>query len=382
MYTYFVIVNMIDKHICYSIIKGTLMKAFISVPYMFWEQFFADWMGGREMSTLAELCERESSLSRVQIEFLRELSASLPFVADLAHANLRLYVSAMKEGVVLAEEIRPNTVLSETELHFPEEAALVEETFRSGKPIAKKWEGDTEVTAGVWVYAVTDFGGAVIAVVSLSFRSVFPMEEYAQLLHAAGMVLKCGRKLQPDIYGRLAPEDGILIADRFHRIVFADDMVLHIYRILGVGSLVGRQLLDSRLGRAIDREIITKERPWERELETGKRILRERRMDFTSGGNAMGHIVILSDITELRQREQEARIQEALIRRIEELEEEMEQLKDSLETRKLMDRAKGILMTAHGLTEMESYRRIQRYAMTKRMTIKEVAEAILKAANK
>lgn len=62
------------------------------------------------------------------------------------------------------------------------------------------------------------------------------------------------------------------------------------------------------------------------------------------------------------------------------LEHELDKLKDSLEMRKTMDRAKGIIMAAHKLSEQEAYRRIQQYAMTKRITIKEVAEAIVKAA--
>lgn len=62
------------------------------------------------------------------------------------------------------------------------------------------------------------------------------------------------------------------------------------------------------------------------------------------------------------------------------LEHELDKLKDSLEMRKTMDRAKGIIMAAHKLSEQEAYRRIQQYAMTKRVTIKEVAEAIVRAA--
>ena len=60
------------------------------------------------------------------------------------------------------------------------------------------------------------------------------------------------------------------------------------------------------------------------------------------------------------------------------LEKELEAVKQSLETRKTLDRAKGVLMDACGLTESEAYRRIQQYSMTKRLTIKEVAEAIVR----
>lgn len=67
---------------------------------------------------------------------------------------------------------------------------------------------------------------------------------------------------------------------------------------------------------------------------------------------------------------------------IKELEKELEGVKNSLENRKLLDRAKGILMDAHGLNESEAFRRIQQYSMNKRKSIREVAEMIINAATK
>ncbi|MDT8900031.1 ANTAR domain-containing response regulator [Anaeroselena agilis] len=64
------------------------------------------------------------------------------------------------------------------------------------------------------------------------------------------------------------------------------------------------------------------------------------------------------------------------------LERELEEVKNSLETRKILDRAKGILMDAYSLSESEAYRRIQQYSMSKRKSIREVAEAIVEAATK
>ncbi|EAX46891.1 response regulator receiver and ANTAR domain protein [Thermosinus carboxydivorans Nor1] len=65
-----------------------------------------------------------------------------------------------------------------------------------------------------------------------------------------------------------------------------------------------------------------------------------------------------------------------------ELERELEEVKNSLETRKVLDRAKGILMDAYNLTESEAYRRIQQYSMSKRKSIREVAQAIVEAATR
>jgi AmiR/NasT family two-component response regulator len=59
------------------------------------------------------------------------------------------------------------------------------------------------------------------------------------------------------------------------------------------------------------------------------------------------------------------------------LEHEVVGLTDRLETRKMVERAKGLLMARHGLTEPEAFRWIQRGAMDRRTTMKAVAQAIL-----
>lgn len=65
-----------------------------------------------------------------------------------------------------------------------------------------------------------------------------------------------------------------------------------------------------------------------------------------------------------------------------EIEQELLDLRNSLETRKILDRAKGMLMDAYNLSEQEAFRRIQQYSMAKRKSIREVAEAIIDASKK
>jgi response regulator NasT len=61
------------------------------------------------------------------------------------------------------------------------------------------------------------------------------------------------------------------------------------------------------------------------------------------------------------------------------LEREVGSLKEALETRKLIERAKGVLMESHGLRESEAFHRIRKTSMDARKSMKEVAEAILLA---
>ena len=59
------------------------------------------------------------------------------------------------------------------------------------------------------------------------------------------------------------------------------------------------------------------------------------------------------------------------------LADEVADLHDRLETRKIIDRAKGILMAALNLTEPQAFSWIQKAAMDRRLTMKEVAQAVI-----
>jgi two-component system, response regulator PdtaR len=59
------------------------------------------------------------------------------------------------------------------------------------------------------------------------------------------------------------------------------------------------------------------------------------------------------------------------------LEQELGSMKEALESRKVVERAKGVLMEVHGLRESEAFHRIRRTSMDSRKSMKEVAEAIL-----
>ena len=62
---------------------------------------------------------------------------------------------------------------------------------------------------------------------------------------------------------------------------------------------------------------------------------------------------------------------------IKSLEAEVSTLEDRLETRKAVDRAKGLLQTARGWSEPEAFRFIQKTSMDRRMTMRAVADAVI-----
>jgi response regulator NasT len=59
------------------------------------------------------------------------------------------------------------------------------------------------------------------------------------------------------------------------------------------------------------------------------------------------------------------------------LEREVADLRDRLEARKLVDRAKALLQSRHGMDEAQAFRWIQRTSMNRRSTMREVAESLI-----
>jgi two-component system, response regulator PdtaR len=59
------------------------------------------------------------------------------------------------------------------------------------------------------------------------------------------------------------------------------------------------------------------------------------------------------------------------------LEHEVQSLEEQMETRKVVDRAKGILMDRHKLSENDAFSFIQKTAMRERVTMKQVAQRII-----
>jgi AmiR/NasT family two-component response regulator len=62
---------------------------------------------------------------------------------------------------------------------------------------------------------------------------------------------------------------------------------------------------------------------------------------------------------------------------LEELKEKVAALEGALQNRKSVEKAKGLLMREHGLSEPEAFRRMQKLAMDKRTTLLKIAEAIM-----
>lgn len=274
--------------------------------------------------TIAEICRQKTELSTRQIGLLERMQAVFPFVADLVHGKLKVYVPASRPGkfAVIAQEW-PRTIYmtkhesDEAQLIPALEEPLVQNTWATGLPGKGKREWTYGSFMDMYTYAIHD-GTKVIGVISFEVDGDrLQIDGYPCLLATAADVLANARKgVEAQQYRAVSASDGILITDQFSRIVFANAAAQRIYRVLGVGSLRGCHLFDRQLTRHVRRETMERERPWQKEITAGNLTLIRRQIDLQEGGQLVRRIVILSDVTEIRAKDKEIRIKSAVIQEI------------------------------------------------------------------
>jgi response regulator NasT len=159
------------------------------------------------------------------------------------------------------------------------------------------------------------------------------------------------------------------------------------YRVVGEAA-DGARVLDLVAKLRPDLVLLDIKMPGMDGLQAARRLMSERAVpaviltaygdrEFVEAAKNAGVLAYL--VKPVRESELGPTIQIALarFREIQSLRREVGDLEEMLQTRKVVERAKGILMRRHGLEEADAFTRIQREARTARKTMREVAEAIL-----
>lgn len=274
------------------------------------------------MERLREKYYKETNLTARQMSLLHHIRKVFPFLADLAHGQLKAYVQSRDkmQFFIIAQE-RPHTVYmpggQEGRKIVPViEEPLVQDTFLTGQPGRGKREWNYGSMVDMYTFGIHD-GQKVICVVSFEVDGEgLGIQYYPRLLEAVVDVMRFARRPVYFPYGAISANDGILVTDNRNRIVFANMEAGRIYRILGVGNLIGCHLFDRQLSQHVMRETVECDRPWEKELTAGGLTLIRRDLRLDEGGQLVRHIVLITDVTQTRAKDEEIRIKSAVIQEI------------------------------------------------------------------
>jgi two-component sensor histidine kinase len=293
---------------------------------------------------LVDLVRSHTTLADDDLDWLHLLVGEWQLLADLSFADLLLWVrTADSSGFVLVAQIRPVTaqtayVLDMVGQVIPDgKRMLVDRAWREGR-ICR--EGDPEWTEGIPVREETipvRHGDRVIAVVArhtnlatvrtpsrLELTYLASAADLARMV-AEGRFPLPGGQVDSDSSPRAG--DGLLRLDAEGRVVYASPNAVSAYRRLGLaGDVVGIHLGESTAKLAPPAGLVDEPISWlvgglsgrEADVEVEARgvALRLRTIPLLPGGERVGTLVLLRDVTELRRRERALLSKDATIREI------------------------------------------------------------------
>ena len=118
-------------------------------------------------------------------------------------------------------------------------------------------------------------------------------------------------------YRRLSSIDGLVLADAGDgRILAANNAARHIYRVLGIGSLVGRRADSEEINWTGFHNVLRTGRAEEQELRQKGLFLDIRFLPLKMAGKTERIIVVIEDITQLKLKDEELRVKSAVIKEI------------------------------------------------------------------
>ena len=315
-----------------------------------------------------------STLTAEQKNMLQTLLSGLELAADIAHARVTVYLlDEDKKFLQVLKQVQPLTQFGKAQPDLTGrkvrvvEEPLVHRALQQNMVVRGMRELELGVFNSFWVYPLRDLRGKCYG--ALSFDTIDPEEIIIR--ETVELLFNLPKPVEKESnYKRLSSADGLMVVDKNKVIVAANNEAKHLFQVMGINELLGKRTNHLEInwplvGMVIDTGVAERKEFIFHCLLLDVRVLPV--VPKAQGGSA---IVILQDITELRKRDEE----------LERLNAELADLKESLETRKLLDKAKGILMAAHGMTEQEAYKKLQQFSMAQRISLKELAEKVIRAA--
>lgn len=303
------------------------------------------------MSTLSDLVHEHAALSDADIEWLHLLIAEGQLLADLAFADIVLWVPTTSKGFVAVAHARPSSSATLFYRDFvgqeikPEWRRQVTQAFESARIVdssAPDWyeETPTRVRAVPVVRRLSPGGKAVsehpIAVMTrhtnlsearMPSRQELTFNECANDLFEMIASADFPDMAAPSGPRRGAPRasDGLIRLDVDGTVTFASPNGLSAFNRMGfAGELEGESLADvtTRLlhGKLVVDEslplVVTGRAPWRTDIDARGVTVSLRAIPLRLGGVRIGAIVLVRDVTEVRHQERELITKDATIREI------------------------------------------------------------------
>jgi two-component sensor histidine kinase len=288
---------------------------------------------------LFSLARGMTSLSEVQAHILSHMKRVIQFAADISRSEV--YICARGQNpdmVIILAAAKPSfesgsTYFEEGDAFLTSEFPLVNYVLEYGKKVVGRKELEIGRIVGVTNYPIVDNAGIPFAVVS--FMGGSKMQQQV-LTDTASLAMQV--PLDADVYQPVRPQDGVIILDAIGRIIYANDTASGLYFVLDKEAVENRTFIGHVMVRLpLVEKVMKTGRPAAGEEQAGGLTLSARAIPLMESGQVKRTILLLTDVTAVREKERQLIVKESVIKEIH-------------------HRVKNSLNTVAGLLRMQSRR--------------------------
>jgi len=288
------------------------------------------------MATIAEMARLGAAVNTKQLAHLQRLVSWWNLLADVSFADLLLFAPSHGDEFVVVAQVRPST--SQTLYNDDQVGKFIGEVSR---PLVARSFRLTEIVEGEVTLGGSANQRARVRCIPVMFEGDVVGIMTRETPPDFGRVRRLGEleKIYLEIFGRFAdmiaagqfpfrseevdPEDmprvgdGALVVDDAARILYSSPNALStLHRVRVQGNVVGRRLSNLGLGQSVVRDAIREIQPFAEEVERGDVTVQVVALPFAGHRRAIGAIVLLRDVSELRRQDRLLMSKDATIREI------------------------------------------------------------------
>lgn len=193
-----------------------------------------------------------------------------------------------------------------------DELSIVENVFSTGRKVAGRMELDQGRKVAVTGYPIVDNAGVQFAVVCFVSSSLDQQQVLTDTGSLALQVPFDGK----DYYG-IRPQDGVIILDSLGRIIYSNDMANDLYMVLDKEAVESQEIIGHTIVRfpLVD-EVMKTGRPVFGDEVSENMTLSAWGLPIISGGKVTRTVLILTDVTAIREKEKQILVKDSVIKEI------------------------------------------------------------------
>ncbi|HIU64247.1 MAG TPA: histidine kinase N-terminal domain-containing protein [Candidatus Avacidaminococcus intestinavium] len=267
----------------------------------------------------------KSHLTKEQVNSLESCLAGANLAADIAHAHVYIYVrnknpqfiNVYGQALPLKAFTAPFINMIGRKLRLAEEP-LVGRTLQSGIIVTGKREGALGRFAQIKIFPLLDFRRRCFAAVAFEKTTLDGnINDDIFIDYAMGLLVNFEpRFTNESLYRRLSPSDGVMIVDKDKVVRATSNTARHILTLLGVSNPLGLRTNSRQINWPLVGMVMKAGIAESKELHKQGFLISLRVLPLIPKPDGQGAIVIINDITELKQKEEALLVKGVVIKEI------------------------------------------------------------------